>query len=101
MLFLILGRDGSDNDAQTRRQTYRPAHLERGSILRERGDLVYGGAMLDNAGNMIGSVMVVNFPSRETIDQWLKDEPFINGGVWKQVEVLPFRPGPWFVEANQ
>src|SRR5882672_7270079 len=98
MLFLILGRDGADSEAQGRRQTHRPAHLARGSLLKERGDLVYGGAMLDEDGNMIGSVMVVKFPSREKIEDWLKDEPFIKGGVWKNVEVRPFRPGPWFAE---
>jgi uncharacterized protein len=101
MLFLILGRDGTDAEAQNRRKTHRPAHLERGSTLIERGDLLYGGAMLDPAGNMIGSVMIVNFPSQEKIDEWLKDEPFINGGVWQKVEVHPFRPGPWFQDGGQ
>jgi uncharacterized protein len=101
MLFMILALDGTDADAQSRRQTHRPAHLNRGSILKERGDLLYGGAMLDDAGNMVGSLMIVNFPSRQKIDEWLKDEPFIKGGVWQKVEVQPFRPGPWFENAGQ
>jgi len=98
MIFLIMGRDGSDADAHNRRQANRPAHLARGSILKERGDLLYGGAMLDEAGHMIASVMIVKFPSRAKVDEWLEDEPFIKGGVWQTVEVRPFRPGPWFAE---
>jgi len=98
MIFLIVGRDGADPDAGNRRQTHRAAHLARGSILKERGDLLYGGAMLDEAEQMIASVMIVKFPSRAKLDEWLGDEPFIKGGVWQTVEIRPFRPGPWFAE---
>ncbi len=97
MIFIIMAQDGTDENAPERRKKLRPAHLERGSVLQDRGDLLYGGAFLGADGNMVGSMMVVRFPSLEKLQEWLKDEPFINGNVWQKVDVRPFRPGPWFL----
>jgi uncharacterized protein YciI len=47
--------------------------------------------MLDDAGKMIGSTMVVQFESEEELKEWLGKEPYIKGGVWEKFEVRPFR----------
>jgi uncharacterized protein YciI len=47
---------------------------------------------------MIGSSMVVDFPSRSEVDQWLKVEPYVTGGVWKEIEVRKCRTGPAFAK---
>lgn len=40
---------------------------------------------------MIGSAVIVDFPSRAELDDWLKNDPYVTGGVWQKIEVRPFR----------
>ena len=71
MQFVIIARDGTDPEAPTRRQAVRPAHLEGIRRFVERGNILIGGAILDEVGNMVGSVLVADFPTREELDAWL------------------------------
>ncbi|TCN26195.1 YciI family protein [Mesobacillus foraminis] len=48
--------------------------------------------------NMIGSMMVVDYPSREELDKWLKEEPYVVGNVWQNIEIKPCRVAPIFME---
>lgn len=96
MEFLIIAYDGRDSEAMSRRMTARSAHLELGSKMILEGTLLYAAAILDDSNNMIGSSMVVDFPSRHELDVWLEVEPYVTGGVWKEVEVKRCRPGPAF-----
>ena len=64
--------------------------------MRDRGELLYAVAKLNERGDMIGSVMIVEFPSRARLDEWLKIEPYVVGKVWERVEVHPCRVGPTF-----
>ena len=91
MEFVVIGRDGTDAEAPTRRQAARGAHLEGAKKLKENGHWVSGGAILNDAGDMIGSVITVDFPSRDALDTWIQNDAYISGGVWKDVEVLPVR----------
>ena len=59
--------------------------------MREEGTLLTGGAILDDRGAMIGSVLVVDFPSRTGLDAWLASDPYVTGDVWRKVEARPFR----------
>ena len=97
MQFVIIARDGTDPEAPTRRQTVRPAHLEGIRRFVERGNILIGGAILDEVGNMVGSVLVADFPTREELDAWLTRDPYVTDGVWKEVEVQPYRAavGAW------
>ena len=89
--FIVIARDGSDPGAPGRRQTARSSHLTLASRLRESGNLVIGGAMLNPEGGMIGSMMVVQFETEEGLQDWLKSEPYIVGKVWQDIEIKPFR----------
>jgi len=40
---------------------------------------------------MTGSMIVYDFPNRQSLDRILKDKPYIIGGVWKKIEIKPFR----------
>ncbi len=91
MQFLITAYDGKDNDAQTRRAAARPAHIDGAKALKEAGHILIGGAILDDEDNMIGSSMVVEFESREDLDEWLNNDPYVTGNVWQDISVLPFR----------
>jgi uncharacterized protein len=91
MQFLLTAYDGTDTEAPGRRMSARPKHLENIRILKEAGEFLFGGAILDDNGNMIGSAIVYEFPDRKTLDNRLKDEPYIIAGVWKKMEIVPFR----------
>ncbi len=100
MQFVVIGRDGADPEAPARRQAARPSHLEGIQPLVDSGNVLIGGAILDDDGTMRGSVIVVDFPSRTELDAWLRGDPYVTGGVWQEVEVAPFRvaSGSWTPE---
>ena len=97
MEFLITAYDGKDSEALSRRMAARTAHLELGNEMIVCGSLLYAAAILDDDNNMIGSSMIVDFPSRKEVDEWLKVEPYVTGEVWKDIEVRKCRSGPAFV----
>ena len=76
-------------------------HLDGIQPLVDAGNILTGGAMLDDDGNMRGSVLLVDFPSRAELDAWIDHDPYVTGGVWQQIEVVPFRVavGSWMPEA--
>lgn len=89
--YIIYARDGKDEQALDRRMEARPFHFQKASALKAQGHFITGGAMLNEQGQMCGSMMLVQFESREQLQQWLDTEPYITAGVWQQVEVHPFR----------
>ena len=101
MQFVIMARDGTDAEALARRQAVRPHHLDRIQPLVDAGSILTGGAILDDDGNMHGSVLLVEFPSRDELDAWLDNDPYMTGGVWQQIEVVPFRVavGSWMPQS--
>src|SRR5882724_211936 len=87
MQFLVIGKDGKDKQANERRIAAREAHLKLGDEMEASGERWYGCVMLDDNGNMIGSMAVMDFPSEKELQDWLKREPYVTGKVWKTVEV--------------
>jgi uncharacterized protein YciI len=99
MQFLIIGRDGTDEKAPERRLAAREAHLALGDRMRDQGKALFGVAVLDEAEKMVGSVYICDFASRDELDQWLKEEPYVTGDVWQDIEIKKCRVGPSFVKA--
>jgi uncharacterized protein len=91
MQFLLIAYDGTDSEAQERRLKVREEHLAKIEGLKKSGEFIFGGAILDDMGKMIGSMIVYDFPDRKYLDNSLKKEPYINKGVWKKIEIQPFR----------
>jgi uncharacterized protein YciI len=91
MQFLLTAYDGTDSEALQRRLKVRGEHLEKIDGLKKTGEFLFGGAILDEAGKMIGSMIVYEFPDRQSLDKKLKEEPYITGGVWEKIEIHPFR----------
>jgi uncharacterized protein YciI len=87
MQFLVIGLDGTDADAPARRRAARPKHIELGDKLLQSGNLWFGAALFDESGNMNGSMYLVDFTSEEEVQAWLRDEPYMTGGVWMSVDV--------------
>lgn len=97
MQFVVIARDGTDPEAPARRQAVRPAHLEGIRPFVEQGNILVGGAILDEVGDMVGWVVMADFPTREELDAWLTGDPYVTDGVWQEVEVQPYRAavGAW------
>jgi uncharacterized protein YciI len=91
MQFLITAYDGKDDGALDRRMSMREAHINGANQLKEAGHLIAGGAILDEAEQMIGSTMFVEFDSKAELDQWLASDPYVTGNVWQDISALPIR----------
>lgn len=91
MQFLVIAYDGTDDDAPARRAAHREAHFAGLPRLFDAGHLLTGGAMLNDDGVMIGSTAIMDFPSRADLDAWLASEPYVTGGVWRDITVHPFK----------
>lgn len=89
--YLITAYDFTDTDALNRRMAVRPLHLDAARQLRETGNFVLGGAMLNDEGKMIGSVMVLQFETEEQLAAWKQNEPYITQKVWETVDIKPFK----------
>ena len=91
MQFLITAYDGTDSDALDRRMAARPAHIDAVASLKENGQIIAGGAILNDDDQMIGSTLYVDFESREELDSWLNNDPYTTGNVWQDISVQPIR----------
>jgi uncharacterized protein len=91
MQFLLTAYDGKDDGALDRRMSVRKAHINGANELKEAGHLIAGGAILDEAEQMIGSTMIMEFDSKAELDQWLASDPYVTGNVWQDISVLPIR----------
>lgn len=91
-LFVVQCTD-HDNVLEKRMEV-RPAHLERLNVLNEQGRLIVAGPMpkdaSDTSKGFYGSTIIVDFASREALDEWLADEPYVHAGVYKSIDVKPF-----------
>ncbi len=91
MQFLLIAYDRTDPEAPERRLNVREEHLGKIAVLKKNGECLFGGAILDEAGKMIGSMIVYEFPDRQSLDARLKEELYITEGVWEKIEIHPFR----------
>lgn len=105
MQFLVIGRDGVDEKAGHRRAGARQTHIDLGEKLRQSGNMWYGAALWDENNKMIGSMLLMDFPSEKELQDWLDHEPYVTEKVWEKVEVQkcnvrdPWqfnRPKEWF-----
>ena len=101
MQFLLIALDGTDSEALDRRLGARSAHLENIEKLHGEGKHLFGGAILDD-GKMIGSMMVVDYPSKEIMEsEWLASEPYVVGNVWQNIEIKPCAIAQVFIKNNK
>lgn len=83
MQFMITAYDG-DNMLE-KRLAVRSRHLE--NLKKVKGRILCAGGLLDDAGQMKGSVLVMDFDSRKDLDDYLGSEPYIAEHVWETVNV--------------
>jgi uncharacterized protein YciI len=84
MKFVILGYDGPDGEAK--RKIHRPAHLANIEPLDRQGRVILAGPLTDKTG----SLLVLEFATREEAEQFAREDPYTVHGVFERVEVHPF-----------
>lgn len=99
MQFTIIAIDAQDADALQRRFAAREAHIQ--NTENHKQHMIMGAATLNEKGEMNGSVMIVEFPNRNALDEWLANEPYVAGKVWDKITVLPCKVGPSFEQPYQ
>lgn len=95
MLYVIIGEDIEDSVAA--RQAARETHIARLRQLQEHGRLVLAGPCpaIDSSdpgpAGFTGSIIVADFASHEDAQDWAAADPYVTGGVYRNVMVKPFR----------
>lgn len=89
--YLITAYDHTDEGALDRRMAVRPHHLDNLKELKANNNYVVGGAMLNDEGKMIGSVMILQFETEEELDAWKRSDPYITQNIWETFDVKPFK----------
>jgi uncharacterized protein YciI len=95
MWYMIVGEDHPNS--LENRGSAREAHLARLTKLTEEGRLLVAGPLpaVDaedpGAAGFTGSLVVVDFPSLDEARAWADQDPYVAGGVYKNVTVKPFK----------
>lgn len=95
MLYAIISED-IENSLE-KRLTVRPAHLERVQKLADEGRLVLAGPhpAIDSedpgTNGFTGSLIVAEFNSLNSAQEWANEDPYIKAGVYQSVTVKPFK----------
>ena len=89
--YMVIGKDGYDAEAPERRAKTRPLHLVGAKALKAGGNLITACALLNDEGNMTGSVMIMEFEDDAALKAYLDNEPYIKEEVWRDVEIKPIK----------
>ena len=85
MQYIIKAYDGPD--MLEKRMAVRTRHLE--NMSKVNGKVICAGGILDEEGKMKGSVLIMDFESREFLDDYLRSEPYIAEHVWEKIDIEP------------
>lgn len=97
MHFTVIAKDATDAGALDRRKATREAHLVGVEKLRLEGKQILGAALLNDVGEMCGSLMVFDAPSKDELERWLAADPYTANKVWGSIEILPCKIAPGFL----
>jgi uncharacterized protein YciI len=95
MLYALIGRDAAKS--LDKRLAARPDHLKRLQGLRDEGRLLLAGpfpaidAEDPGPAGFRGSLIVAEFDTLEEAEAWAQADPYVDAGVYEDVEVLPFK----------
>jgi uncharacterized protein len=87
MLFTFILIDKPDTAAL--RQRMRPAHKDYLATMADR--IAFAGPLThDDGQTMLGSLLVIDFPSRDAAQAWMAQEPFTLAGLYASMSVHAF-----------
>jgi uncharacterized protein len=83
--FILLDKPG----AAELRQRVRPEHKAYLALVAER--MAFADPLTSDDGQtMIGSLLVIDFSSREAAQEWISDEPFTRAGLYASTALHAF-----------
>ena len=85
MLFALICDDGPGGPDI--RKANRAAHLD---YLKETGVVTQAGPLLDDAGGMVGSLIVLDVPDRAAAEAWAAADPYAKAGLFSAVAIRPW-----------
>ena len=83
MLVALIAHDKA-NHLDVRTQN-RAAHLE---YIKSSGVVSQAGPFLDESGNMIGSLIVLEVDDFLDAQNWAKDDPYAKAGLFESVQLI-------------
>ncbi len=86
MLIALIARD-KPGALQIRLDT-RAAHV---AYLEASGVVSQAGPLLDEAGQMIGSLVVLEVPDMAAARDWAAGDPYADAGLFAEVELIPWK----------
>ncbi len=93
---MVLAYDYLPPAGPERRQACRSEHLQLGENLYRERRCLYAAGILNEAGDLIGSLIICEFESRQQLEQeWLSREPYVLNNVWEKIEIRLIRPAPF------
>jgi uncharacterized protein len=84
MKFAIIGYDSPQGEAK--RKLHRAAHLANLEALDRQGQVVLAGPLTDKTG----SLLVLEFETREEAEDFVRHDPYVVYGVFERVEIHSF-----------
>lgn len=85
MLFAFYGFDKSHSARL--RVSKLSAHLD---YLKSTPAVKLSGPLLDDTGQMIGTLLVLEAENRPVAEAWLTDEPFFRAGLFAEFRLVPW-----------
>lgn len=85
MLIALIARDKPG--ALDIRKSSRDAHL---AYILETGVVSQAGPLLDEAGEMIGSLVILDVADMAAARHWAENDPYARAGLFAQVELIPW-----------
>lgn len=95
MYYAIISQDVEDS--LSLRASARPAHIARLNALKDEGRLLVAGPhpALDTPepgdAGFTGSLVIAEFDSLESAQDWADADPYVDAGVYEHVTVKPFK----------
>jgi uncharacterized protein YciI len=95
MLFVITSQDKPDSFEL--RMATRPAHFE---YVQKTGAVKLGGPFLDEKGEMIGSLIIIEAPDLAAATEWQVNDPYVKAGLFAASELRPWKATANFCKAE-
>lgn len=86
MLIALIAKD-KDGSLEVRKAN-RDAHL---AYLKSTNAVAQAGPLLNEAGDMIGSLIILDLPSVSAAQDWADADPYAKAGLFQSVELIEWK----------
>ena len=86
MLIALIARD-KPGALQTRTDN-RDNHL---AYIKETGVVSQAGPLLDDGGDMCGSLVILDVEDMAAAEGWAENDPYAKAGLFESVELIPWK----------